>query len=100
MGGEYQAFGHMQFLSRFFDYGLDIQTAQDKPRFFPDPFSEFIDLETTIPQNIQDDLVKIGHKVRKAIIPIGGSQAIYLDKVKNVLNAGSDPRKDGMAIGF
>ena len=100
MGGEYQAFGHMQFLSRFFDYGLDIQTAQDKPRFFPDPFSEFIDLETTIPLKIQDDLVRIGHKVRKAIIPIGGSQAIHLDKVTNVLNAGSDPRKDGMAIGF
>lgn len=100
MGGEYQAFGHMQFLSRFFDYGLDIQSAQDKPRFFPDPFSENIDMETTIPRSIQNDLVKMGHQVRKASIPIGGSQAIHLDQISNVLTAGSDPRKDGLAVGF
>ena len=27
MGGQYQAFGHMQFLTRFLDYSLDIQEA-------------------------------------------------------------------------
>ena len=100
MGGEYQAFGHMQFLSRYFDYGLDIQMAQDKPRFFPDPFSEHVDLETTIPNSILKQLTKMGHKVRQAKIPIGGSQAIYMDLDTDILSAGSDPRKDGMAAGF
>ena len=100
MGGEYQAFGHMQFLSRYFDYGLDIQMAQDKPRFFPDPFSEQIELETSIPQTIQHELANMGHKISQAKIPIGGSQAIYLDRETNTLSAGSDPRKDGMAAGF
>ena len=100
MGGEYQAFGHMQFLSRYFDYGLDIQMAQDKPRFFPDPFSDQIDLETSVPQSIQHALANMGHKIRPAKIPIGGSQAIYLNRETNVLSAGSDPRKDGMAAGF
>ena len=57
----------MQFLSRFFDYGLDIQSAQDKPRFFPDPFSENIDMETTIPRSIQNDLVKDGSSGKKSI---------------------------------
>jgi gamma-glutamyltranspeptidase/glutathione hydrolase len=42
----------------------------------------------------------MGHKIRQAKIPIGGSQAIYLNRETNVLSAGSDPRKDGMAAGF
>ena len=29
MGGEYQAFGHMQFLTRLFDYEMDVQEAMD-----------------------------------------------------------------------
>jgi gamma-glutamyltranspeptidase/glutathione hydrolase len=74
--------------------------AQDKPRFFPDPFSDQIDLETTIPLSIQHALATMGHKIRQAKIPIGGSQAIYLNRETNVLSAGSDPRKDGMAAGF
>ncbi|MBT5185668.1 MAG: gamma-glutamyltransferase, partial [Kordiimonadaceae bacterium] len=47
MGGSYQAFGHMQFLSRFLDYGYDIQQAQDMPRFFPDPETGSVEMEGT-----------------------------------------------------
>ncbi|GIS13396.1 MAG: hypothetical protein CM15mP115_25470 [Alphaproteobacteria bacterium] len=36
MGGEYQAFGHMQFLTRLFDYEMDVQEAMDTP-LFPEP---------------------------------------------------------------
>ena len=100
MGGEYQAFGHMQFLTRYFDYNLDIQMAQDLPRFFPDPFSDEVDLETSIPESIQQKLNAMGHKTKRAKIPIGGSQAIALNRTTDILTAGSDPRKDGMAAGF
>ena len=31
MGGQYQSMGHMQFLTAMFDYGMDIQEAQDRP---------------------------------------------------------------------
>ena len=100
MGGEYQAFGHMQFLSAMMDYDMDIQQAQDRPRFFPDPFSDKVELETTIDQSIFDALQEKGHQVRYADKPIGGSQAIWIDPETDMLVGGSDPRKDGMAAGY
>ena len=39
MGGHYQAFGHMQFLTGLFDYGLDVQEAMDRPRTMVEPFT-------------------------------------------------------------
>ena len=100
MGGEYQAFGHMQFLSRFFDYDLDIQEAMDYPRSMVDPFTGEVEVEEGVPQSIRDELRERGHRLAPAKKPIGGSQAIWIDWEQGVLSAGSDPRKDGCAIGY
>ena len=93
MGGEYQAFGHMQFLTRLFDYGMDIQEAQDTPRFMPDPFSDVVEVEEPISNKIRDELRALGHNIQPASKPIGGSQAIFIDWKTGLLIAGSDPRK-------
>ena len=100
MGGEYQAFGHMQFLTRLLDYGMDIQQAQDLPRFFPDPFSDVVEVEEPISDAMREALRARGHNIQPAKKPIGGSQAIYIDWETGMLIAGSDPRKDGCAIGY
>jgi gamma-glutamyltranspeptidase/glutathione hydrolase len=100
MGGEYQAFGHMQLLTRMLDFGLDIQQAQDYPRFFPDPFSDAIDVEESVPEEICTALRAKGHNIRRARAPVGGSQAIWIDEQTDMLIAGSDHRKDGMAAGY
>ena len=100
MGGEYQAFGHMQFLSRLLDYGMDIQEAQDCPRFFPDPFSTEVEIEAPISDELFEGLRKMGHHVVRAAKPVGGSQGIWIDPNSNLLIGGSDPRKDGMAAGY
>lgn len=100
MGGEYQAFGHMQLLTRMLDFGLDIQQAQDYPRFFPDPFSDVIDVEESVPEEICIALRAKGHNIRRARAPVGGSQAIWIDEQTDMLIAGSDHRKDGMAAGY
>jgi gamma-glutamyltranspeptidase/glutathione hydrolase len=100
MGGEYQAFGHMQLLTRLFDYNLDIQQAQDMPRYFPDPFSDVVEVEEPILEEVRADLRRRGHNIQLAKAPIGGSQAIMIDWKNNILIAGSDPRKDGCAIGY
>ena len=100
MGGQYQAFGHMQFLTRFFDYGMDIQEAMDAPRFMPDPFTGEVGIEGTVPVAIREQLAARGHRVAAPAKPIGGSQAIWIDWDEGVLTGGSDPRKDGCAIGY
>ena len=100
MGGEYQAMGHMQFLTGFFDYGLDIQEAQDRPRFMADPFTGEVEIEETVPRAIRDELAAMGHNIVKPVKPVGGSQAIWIDPDTGALTGGSDPRKDGCAIGY
>ena len=100
MGGQYQSFGHMQLLTKFFDYGYDIQEAQDAPRFFPNPFADNVDVEGTVPAAIREGLAARGHKITKPGKPLGGSQAIWIDWDQGVLTGGSDPRKDGCAMGY
>ena len=100
MGGQYQAFGHMQFLTRLFDYGMDLQEAMDAPRFMPNPFDGNVDVEGSVPAAIREGLAKLGHRVTRPPKPIGGSQAIWIDWDEGVLTGGSDPRKDGCAIGY
>lgn len=100
MGGAYQAFGHMQFLSRLFDYGYDIQAAMDVPRFFPNPVTGKVEVEPDMDDDLLQDIVGRGHDTVPSPIPIGGSQAIWIDWDAGMLLGGSDPRKDGCAVGY
>ena len=100
MGGHYQAMGHLQFLTRVFDYGLDVQAAQDAPRFMVDPFTGEVEIEGAVPESVVEELRSRGHEIARAIRPIGGSQAVAINWDNGVLTGGSDPRKDGCAIGY
>jgi gamma-glutamyltranspeptidase/glutathione hydrolase len=100
MGGEYQAMGHMQFLTRVLGYGLDVQEAQDAPRWMVDPFTGAVEIEGAVPDEVVGALRAKGHDIARATRPIGGSQAIGIDWRTGVLVGGSDPRKDGCAIGY
>ncbi len=100
MGGHYQSYGHMQFLTRMMDFGMDIQEAQDAPRIFPIPEENAVEYESTLPEPIISELRAMGHTLVPAENPIGGSQAIWIDWDEGVLTGGSDPRKDGCAIGY
>ena len=98
MGGHYQAAGHAAFLSGVLDQGLDVQSAIDAPRSFS--FNGVLDVEPTIEAEVQARLAALGHNVSVADSPIGGAQAIWIDRANGILAAGSDPRKDGLALGF
>ncbi len=100
MDGAYQAFGHMQFLSRFLDYGLNIQQAMDMQRFFPNPVDGSLRMEEDLLVKKGIKLEALGHRPVEPKHPIGGSQAIWIDHEKGTLIGGSDPRKDGCAVGY
>ncbi|MFN0264886.1 gamma-glutamyltransferase [Tepidamorphus sp. 3E244] len=102
MGGQYQACGHAHVVTNMVDYGMDVQAAIDFPRIFMDPLgaNSVLDIETTVPQTTIDGLEKRGHRWQIADGAIGGAQAIQIDRERDVLIAGSEPRKDGCALGY
>ena len=98
MGGHYQSTGHAHFLMRMLDLGLDPQQAAEAPRSFC--FDGEMALERRVGEDVAEDLRGRGHNVTWAGAPHGGCQAIYIDDARGVLVGGSDPRKDGLALGY
>lgn len=96
MGGHYQPMGQAHVLSNIIDYGMDPQQSLDFPRSFY--FDGVLECEKGIPEDVRKELLKIGHKVEVCDLPHGGGQVI--EHRGPTLIGGSDPRKDGCAIGL
>ena len=111
MGGDMQPQGHLQVLCNMIDWGMDVQEAGDAPRFRhfgsseptgrpADPGGGTVALESTIPADVRRALEAKGHKLGAAPGGYGGYQAIRIDVEHGVLIGGTDPRKDGCAMGY
>ncbi|MDZ4770480.1 MAG: gamma-glutamyltransferase [Chloroflexota bacterium] len=106
MGGYMQPQGHMQMMIALLDDQLDPQAALDRPRWCLDSGSgdSELALEEGIPVATMARLADMGHRVR----PVSGSgrgvfgdgQIIVRDAETGVLYGGSDPRKDGVTVGY
>jgi len=97
MGGGYQPAGHARFVSNLRDFGLGPQAAIDAPRSFADGAQ--LRLERGYPDGVARELAGMGHDVVIPDQPLGGAQAIVIHP-SGVLEGGSDPRKDGCALGY
>lgn len=100
MGGHFQPMGQTLFLANHFEFGLDVQEAIDCPRLFHNPSSGKVELERGIPNSVVDRLSRLGHDCALIDKPHGGGQAILIDRKRGLLVGGSDPRKDGLALGY
>lgn len=98
MGGNYQPVGQAHLLSNMIDFGMDPQAAIDAPRAmaYPGPLV----VERGVPAAAVRQLAGLGHRPVEAESPLGGGQAIMVDRARGVLIGGSDPRKDGLALGY
>ena len=98
MGGGVQAQGHVQFLLNYFVFGMDLQAAIDAPRFRHYDGLR-VALETPIADPVRDSLKAMGHVlIDQPPVAFGGAQAIV--RLPKGYAAASDPRKDGMAVGY
>jgi gamma-glutamyltranspeptidase/glutathione hydrolase len=98
MGAHYQPMGHAQVISNIVDYGMDVQQAIDLPRAFI--VGDVSAVERGLPPATVEGLRRRGHHVAAVSSPWGGGQAIRIDWQRGVLIGGSDPRKDGCALGY
>ena len=98
MGGGVQAQGHVQFLLNHFVFGMDVQQAIDAARFRHYD-GQRVALEAPIGDGVRAALSAMGHVlVEQPTVAFGGAQAIV--RLPKGFAAGSDPRKDGMAVGY
>jgi gamma-glutamyltranspeptidase/glutathione hydrolase len=98
MGSHFQPMGHTHFLLNVIDYGMDVQSAIDFPRAFFE--GERTLVERGVPRSTIEGLEARGHEVALTAAPWGGGQAIRIDWDRGTLTGGSDPRKDGAALGY
>ena len=103
MGGAIQAQGHVQVLVNLIDLKMGLQEAIDAPRYrFTSGRSVL--LEDELGSSVIEQLLSMGHVRGKppGVLrsSMGGGQAIMIDPVSKTLMGASDPRKDGMALGY
>ena len=96
MGGHYQPVGHVHLLTNVLDHGMDLQEALDSPRVFHNRGK--LEVEAGVPRETVAGLRERGHDI--AFASNGGGQAIRIDWDRGTLEGGSDPRKDGCALGY
>jgi gamma-glutamyltranspeptidase/glutathione hydrolase len=97
-GGDYQPVGHAHVIGNMIDFGMDPQEAIDAARIMAYPGD--VEVERGISAATRAGLEARGHRVVDASAPWGGGQAIVIDRQRGVLVGGSDPRKDGLALGY
>ena len=98
MGGGMQAQGHVQFLLNHLLFGMDLQPAIDAARF-RHLDGQQVAIEAPVGDRVRAALSAMGHQlVDERLVSFGGAQAIV--RLPRGYAAGSDPRKDGMAVGY
>ncbi len=92
-----------QVLSNILDFGQDPYDAVTQPRMLPMTDDYTIAIESRIPEHVLRGLVKLGTKL-KALPPydfhMGSFQQAWRDPATGLLNAGTDPRRAGVAGGL
>ena len=102
MGGFVQPQGQVQVACNMIDFGMNPQQALDAPRYVWYDRAT-VDLEDGIADDARLALVAMGHDLMAPDNPAryyGGGQIVAIDEDSGALLGGTEPRKDGVAIGY
>ena len=97
-GGDNQAQAHAQVVVNVVDFGMNIQEAGDAARVRHSDAG--LAVESAIDEPIRAELRRRGTPVQDGRGEMGGYQAVGIHPETGVLMGGSDPRKDGCALGW
>lgn len=110
MGGDFQPQGHAQVLMNMIDFGLSPQQAGDRPRVMHSESSSpngvratgpgTVSFERGVDDQVRLKLAEMGHRVVPGNGAFGGYQSIWRMDDPLRFFGGSDPRKDGCAVGY
>ncbi|HEY3302483.1 MAG TPA: gamma-glutamyltransferase [Candidatus Binatia bacterium] len=97
-GAHMQPQGQVQVLANLIDFGMPLQQAMDAPRVnHLDGFE--VAFEPGFDGGVVENLKRKGHQI-VGEANFGGSQGIMIHPEYGTLLGGSDPRKDGCALGY
>lgn len=101
-GADAQVQTNFQHAVDFVDFGMDVQTAIECPRYRHMPGNKLL-LEGRFAPETVDALRAKGHDILLADAwekETGGAAAIMIDPTTGVLQGGADPRREGYALAY
>jgi gamma-glutamyltranspeptidase/glutathione hydrolase len=107
-GGDAQPQWGLQVFSNIVHHRMNVQEAVERPRWFSFPSSDpaairspfELRMETGFPLETYERLRERGHRIVTPWPGSGGVQVIRVDPDRRVYFGGSDPRPDGLAVGY
>ncbi|MGH0037112.1 MAG: gamma-glutamyltransferase [Myxococcota bacterium] len=82
------------------DFGMDVQAAVSAPRFHHQWVPDQISVEPATPADVVEGLRRKGHTVKVSGRNWSAAEAIVIDPASGWHYGGSDPRRDGLAMGL
>ena len=90
----------LQTILNVIDYGMNIETALNSPRFHHQWMPDTVFTEKyCLPRDVIQNLISMGQNPSETSNFYGAVQAIYVDGENSVIYGSSDPREGGMAAG-
>ena len=82
------------------DFGIDPSEAIAAPRFHHQWLPDELSIEAGMPADVQDALRRRGHSVKVAERNWSSAQVIAIDPKTGWQLGATDPRTDGLAVGY
>jgi gamma-glutamyltranspeptidase / glutathione hydrolase len=90
----------LQVLLNVLEFGMDVQEAVDAPRFHHQWYPDSVMIEKQgFPADVVNALTALGHRV-DVVSDMGDVHAIQIDPGSGLRLGASDPRSDGVTLGY